>query len=643
MKKEMSSFDVRSVVTEMSVLEGAHMDKIFHWGAGNVLFRLNVQGQGKKELFLKDKKWLYMPDKKPDTPILPTSFAGFLRKYVDNARIGKVYQAGFDRVVIMELLKAGGEYQLVFELFGGGNVLLVLDGKILNCLIHKTWRDRNIRPGEEYAMPKSRFDPTSSSYDEFLTSIRSSASDLVRTLATSVNLGGQYSEEICKRAGIAKNSATSSLSDGDLENLYGKMKELVDSVINSPSPMIYRTGDEIADVTPIDMTIYSDLEKEPASSFSEALNTFISTIAEAEELAYVDPEVEKLQRRVDRQNETIEGFVEEAVDLKNKADSIYTNYQKVDELLKVLNEQSKKLGWDKLKEGASKIPFVTNIDPSKNRITATLDERAVTLDYSKGIDANASDIYQRGKELNEKAVRAREALKESQTELDKKRKGFNKARAAAIGKAQPTKQFWFERYKWFITSSGKMVISGRDAHTNDNIVRKHLKDEDVYVHADIHGAPSVILKKGKEATPEDLRESCIYALAQSKAWVSAFVEGTAFWALPDQVSKTPQAGEFVPRGAFIIRGKRNYEYHLKIELAIGEISFENNRKVMCAPIESVSSMSQKYMVIGPGRGKAGKKTAEIAKMFNVPEEEIARIIPPGDLEILRKVWPQEEN
>ena len=48
MKKEMSAFDVRAIANEMATLKDAHMDKIFHWGAGNVLFRLNVQGQGKK-------------------------------------------------------------------------------------------------------------------------------------------------------------------------------------------------------------------------------------------------------------------------------------------------------------------------------------------------------------------------------------------------------------------------------------------------------------------------------------------------------------------------------------------------------------------------------------------------------------------
>ena len=32
MKKEMSSFDVRSMANEMAALEGGHMDKVFHYG-----------------------------------------------------------------------------------------------------------------------------------------------------------------------------------------------------------------------------------------------------------------------------------------------------------------------------------------------------------------------------------------------------------------------------------------------------------------------------------------------------------------------------------------------------------------------------------------------------------------------------------
>ncbi|MBP5394606.1 MAG: fibronectin-binding domain-containing protein, partial [Candidatus Methanomethylophilaceae archaeon] len=118
-------------------------------------------------------------------------------------------------------------------------------------------------------------------------------------------------------------------------------------------------------------------------------------------------------------------------------------------------------------------------------------------------------------------------------------------------------------------------------------------------------------------------------------------DGSAYWVYPDQVSKTPEAGEFVPRGAFIIRGRRNYEHHLQMELAVGEIIYQKERKVMCGPVDAVKSQSAKYFIIVPGRGKAGKTSAAMAKDFNVPEEEVSRILPPGDCEIKQKIWPEE--
>ena len=643
MKKEMSSFDVRSMAKEMAELEGGHMDKIFQWDSGTVLFRINVTGQGKRDLYFKGGKWLYMPSVKPETPINPLSFATYLRKYLDNARVGKTYQVGFDRMLVMEVGKADQDYKLIFELFGGGNVLLVLNGKIENCLIHKTMRDRAVRPGEDYIMPKARFDPTTSPFEEFQAGFASSTSDAVRTLATGMSLGGQYAEEVCLRAGIPKNTPVSELDDAAVKNLWDSMKTLVTSILDDPRPVMYTDGEDVVDITPADLMIYRDHEKKEFPTVSSAVEDLMSRAGEKEEKEYVDPELEKLRRRIDKQTETIESYKRDSDSLRVKADSIYANYQQVDELLKVLNEQSQKLTWDKLKAGAMKIPFVVSIDPSKTTVTAEFEGVRIPLDYTKGLDANASDIYQQGKDISEKSARAEEALKESQEAYAKRQKGIAKAEIARASRAQPTKQFWFERYKWFITSEGKLCIAGRDAHTNDNIVKKHLKDTDVYVHADLHGAPSTILKDGQKASEPDLRESCHFALAQSKGWVAALSDGSAYWVYPDQVSKTPEAGEFVPRGAFIVRGKRNYEYHLPLELAVGEITYQNERKVMCGPLDAVKAQSQKYFVIVPGRGKAGRTAAQMAKDFAVPEEEVARIIPPGDCEISRKVWPEEEH
>ncbi|MCQ2056467.1 MAG: NFACT family protein [archaeon] len=630
----MSSFDVHSIVNEMAPLTGSHVDNIFQWGP-NILFRINVSGSGKRNIFFKERKWLYLPEKKPETPDISQSFATFLKKHINNARIGKIWQVGFDRIVVMEVLKANLDYKIVFEMFGGGNVLLVLDGKIINCLICKCLRDRNIRPGETYCPPKSRFDPVLSSFEEFALVINSSEADIVRTLATSVNLGGQYAEEVCIRSGIQKNTKVADLGSDNIKKIFDSVKDITSQMINSSFATVYSDDTGVIDVTPVNMSIYSCFRTEAYDSFSQAMDKYMGYVEER-----TDSEILKLQKRITRQEEAVKQYRESSKELKEEANAIYTNYQQIDVLLKVLYTQSQKLSWDKLRESAMKISFVSEIDPSKNAVTVVFNNLKIPLNYTKKIDANASSLYARSKEICEKASRADIALKESIEVMNKKQ--IEKNNTEVVEKFRPTKRFWFERYKWFILPSGRMVIAGKDAHTNDDIVKKHMKEEDVYVHADIHGAPSVILKKGKEAPGEDLKEACIFAVAHSKSWVAALSDGSAYWVYTDQVSKTPQAGEFVPRGAFVIRGKRNYEFRLPMELAVGEIKFEGTRKVMCGPLQSVRRLSDKYFVIHPRKDRTEKTASLIASEFQVPEEEVSRILPPGNSEIISKVWSESE-
>ncbi|MDI3482639.1 MAG: hypothetical protein PWQ88_510 [Candidatus Methanomethylophilaceae archaeon] len=632
MKKEMSAFDVRAVVEEMQDLVGSYVDKVFHWGDGNVLIRLNAPGKGKKEMFFKNKKWLYLAQERPDTPTAPSSFASFVRKHVGNARIVSVNQVAFDRIVIVELSSKDAPLYLIFEIFGGGNVLLVSEGRIMNCMVQKSWRHRHVRPGAEYIMPSSRFDPTAASEEEFMETIRSSDSDLVRTLATLINLGGQYAEEVCVRNSIDKSTPAKELDGPSLTRVYQTVRRLIDTVISDREASLYNDGESFVDVSPIPLESNAHLQRESRESFSLALDEFLSGIEEEKKKSAVDPLLQKLDRRIESQRETVHNYLEEAEGFRLKADAIYAHYQQVDELLRVLEEQSKKLDWDRLCQGAMKIPFVRSIDPAKHMVVAVLDDHEVPLDYLQGVDANASLLYQKGKEIGEKAKRAEAALKDTEGQRERHLKGLMK-KMAEHSDAKPTKQFWFERYKWFISSGGFLVLAGRDARTNDQLVKKHLKEDDIYVHADIHGAPSVVVKDGRNAEEEDLREAATFALAQSKAWTSCFAEGAAYWVYPDQVSKTAQPGEFVPRGAFIVRGKRNYHYHLPVRLAVGEIEHESARKIMCGPETAVRKRSERYVLISPSKEKRGKQVAHLAREFDVPEEEVARILPPGNFEI----------
>jgi len=639
----MSSFDVRAVVGEMASLEGGYMDKVFHSEGVDVLFRINVQGEGKKELFFVDGKWLYLAPERPEGGGMPTSFATFLRKRIYNARVGRTWQVGFDRVVVMELTKGEEEFLLVFEMFAGGNVILVSDGKILNCLLHRTRRDRVTRPGEDFEVPVPRFDPAAADPTAFADAFLGSDTDAVRALAMAVNLGGQYAEEVCFRAGVDKKTPAADVPAEKVAEMHAAVASIVEAVDAGGSPTVYRDGGKIVDFSPVPMEMHSALEAQEMATVSLCVDAFMAERETVRISAAVDPRITRMEKRIQNQMATIEEYEAESGALRAMGDAIYTDYQNADELLNVMFQQSKILTWEKLAEGAMRVPFVTSVDPSKNSVTARLSGVEVPLDYTKSLDANASDLYSAGKDVGEKAKRARDALAESEAQLERLRKGFEKERVLALTRAKPTKQFWFERYKWFITSGGRLAIAGRDARDNDGIVRKHMKDGDVYAHADVHGAPSVILKDGAKASEAELREVCNFAIAQSKAWVSAFADGSAYWVFPDQVSKTPSAGEFVPRGAFIIRGKRNYEYHLPMEMAVAEFEHEKSRKIMCCPTEALAGRSGKYYVIIPGRGKGKTKPGEVARDFDVPEEEISRILPPGDFEITRKVWPPEDG
>lgn len=633
MKKEMTAFDVAAIASEMQGLVGGFLDKIFHWDGRNVLLRINVQGEGKKELMLKDGRWLHLVADRPETPDTPSGFAVHLRKVLYNTRIVSISQREFDRIVTMDLADRDGTYQVIFELIGDGNLIVVNDGKIINALEQKRWRHRDVLIGAEYAYPPSRFDPRTASAEEYQAAVLTSKSDLVRTLATSVNLGGQYGEEVCLRTGLDKGRKASGMTAEEIASLRSATLGLFEALKEREFACLVSEGGEAVDATPYPLMVNEGYEREDMPTLSAAISAFLAK-KKADEVK-VDPELERLQRQLDQQLKGIEATEREAAVLQSQGDLLYTSYAEVALTLERMNGLSRNTSWEKLKEQGVKVPLVTSVEPQKKSFVMKLGEEQVTLDYTVSIDENANRLYSKAKELREKAAGAREALEETRKAMAKREaKGLKDAQQTKDRMA-PTKRFWFESYKWFITSGGRLVLGGRDAKTNDQVVKKHLGDRERYAHADFHGAPSIVLKEGAEATDAEMREVCQFALCHSKAWNAGAAEGTAYWVLPDQVSKRPEAGEFAPRGAFIIRGKRNYEHHLPLEMVVAEVQFEGARKVACAPRESVSS--EKKVVIIPGKTPRGKASSALARAFGVPEEEISRILPPGDMDFKETV------
>ncbi|MCJ1473318.1 hypothetical protein MMC13_001969 [Lambiella insularis] len=124
------------------------------------------------------------------------------------------------------------------------------------------------------------------------------------------------------------------------------------------------------------------------------------------------------------------------------------------------------------------------------------------------------------------------------------------------------KQLWFEKFYYFISSDGYLVLGGKDAQQNELLYKKHLKKGDVYVHADLNGAASIVIKNkpsmlDSPIPPSTLSQAGTYTVSSSSAWDSKAVM-SAWWVNADQVSKTAPSGEYLAMGAFMVRGKKNF-------------------------------------------------------------------------------------
>lgn len=122
------------------------------------------------------------------------------------------------------------------------------------------------------------------------------------------------------------------------------------------------------------------------------------------------------------------------------------------------------------------------------------------------------------------------------------------------------KVHWFEKFNWFISSENYLVISGRDAQQNEMIVKRYMSKGDLYIHADLHGASSTVIKNHKPEMPIPpltLNQAGCFTVCQSQAWDSKIVT-SAWWVYPHQVNKTAPTGEYLTVGSFMIRGKKNF-------------------------------------------------------------------------------------
>ncbi|XP_056092688.1 ribosome quality control complex subunit NEMF-like [Rhinichthys klamathensis goyatoka] len=183
----------------------------------------------------------------------------------------------------------------------------------------------------------------------------------------------------------------------------------------------------------------------------------------------------------------------------------------------------------------------------------------VDVDLNLSAYANAKKYYDCKRSAAKKEQKTVKRHKRPSKSAEKKTKQTLKEVQTVTSIQKARKVYWFEKFLWFVSSENYLIIAGRDQQQNEMIVKRYLRAGDVYVHADLHGATSCVIKNpsGQPVPPRTLTEAGTMGVCYSAAW-DAKVITSAWWVHHHQVTKTAPTGEYLTTGSFMIRGKKNF-------------------------------------------------------------------------------------
>ena len=669
--KSMSNVDIFTISNELNnLLSGARVDKSFQPTKDIVVIRFHVPGTGRIDLVMQCGSRIHTSQYPLENPITPPSFPMLLRKRIKGAHVESIKQHNFDRVVEIKV-KKDQYYTIIVELFDKGNIILLDDeNNIILPLKRKHWSNRDISSKREYIFPEDRgINPITATEEEFKGLFSDGERDIVRTLAMN-GFGSLYAEEIIKRANdfieIDKNTPNSEISDEQLTALHKGFEDLFNNLTaETVKPQIVKKESK-EDVVALDLVKYDDYEKTYYETFNEACDEFYSKkvntdIKNVKETAW-NKKVNKFEKRLQLQQETLDNFYTTIEESQHKGETIYSNYTTIENIVNVVNQaRSKDYSFKEIgkilkkakKDGMAEAQIYESID-KLGVLTLNIDETSIIIDPKLTIPENAENYYEKAKKAKRKTKGALIAIENTKKQLEdiKSKKDIAMENISVPKKRVKKNLKWYEKLRWFLSSDGHLIVGGRDANSNESIVKKYLDPKDIYLHADIHGASSIAIKlNGDEINDTLLKESGEFAASFSSAWSMGFTSQDVFWVHPEQVTKTPESGEFLAKGSFVIRGHRNYIRGARVKLAIGIVDYEGKR-IMAGPIEALEAHCENFVVLKPGFMKKEALAKKIINKINEDDlltlDDIIRVLPSGKCDIdeeyhhqkkLRKINP----
>ncbi|MEK0343384.1 MAG: ribosome rescue protein RqcH [Nitrosopumilus sp.] len=555
-----------------------------------------------------------------------------LRSDLLRLKLKKIKQIGSERIAYFTFEGFGKEFVLVGEFFGDGNILLCNNDMKILALQHSIdVRHRKLRVGLEYAQPPKSgldiFNMSESDFDDLKTT------DLVagKWFGRTLGLPKKYVEGIFGNANIDSKKVGNLLTHDEIKKILETTKKIVSDVTSGKHDAII-VRNEKTEVLPLKL---GKLEGEitNVNSFIEGLDTvFTGDLVEkgkSIQSSGSDKKIKELQTQISEQEKAIETVKERSRSITNVANSLFEMVSRGTISLEDISAQ------ETLASHNAKLVNEKGIS------LIVIQDEKIKINIKASLQSIASVLFDEAKKQSGAISSIEEVKAKTKKKLEKLQNKTESERDTILV-SEIRKKSWYERYRWFFTSDGFLVIGGRDAASNSAVVRKHLGKNDKIFHGDIHGSPFFILKDAKDAPDTSMNEVAHATVCFSRAWKEGMYGVSAYWVNPEQVKKSAPSGEFLPKGSFSIEGQRNFINSANLKLAVGIIPQEDDYVLTCGPPETIKKNSICYAIIEPHGSEmvdaAKKIRVEFSKIYEeitkkISLDDFVRVLPAGQSQI----------
>jgi len=658
----MSNFDIAILLNEVAQsVMGAWINNIYQIKE-TFLFKLNTK-LGEKTLLVEPGRSIYLTKFQRAIPKVPTNFCASLRKHIRNRRIEDVSQHDLDRIVKIVVTGERGNNSIIIELFGEGNLILCdAENKIILARWYRVMRDRSVKPKEVYTPPPLRgTNLMNLSRDEVSSILSSSSAGLAETLASRLNIDPLYAEEVCALSKLETDTRSKDLNIDEITRIFNAIQLTLDRLKVGPyvPQIVYDASGKPISTVPFNLEVFENLASKKTENYNDAIDEFFGVTGvettKGLEKKELEAKVKEIENTIEEQRKKISESEEIEINNRRFGDLIYSNWRQVQEILStILSAKRKGVTWQEIEkkiEEAKKVGVVptnkvSSFSPGQGTVTLELNGDKIAVDVRLSATENASRFYELAKKAESKKKGAESALQDALEKLRKLQREGLSLRDETLKVKRIRK--WYESYRWFISSDGFLVIGGRDAKTNEIIVKKRMEPRDIFVHADVHGAPVVIIKsEGKEVPETTLMEACQFSVSYSKLWKLGTGAGDAYFVKSEQVSFSPPSGEYLQKGSFMVRGERTYMKGVPLRISVGvTVDEEGHAGLVAGPPSSIASKTKISVELAPGgesRSRSARSIkyglAKIAspelkqKIEEIALDEFLQVLPSGGLHI----------